>query len=228
MKAKILGLTFALASAMTTQGALITFDFTGADPGQNNPWNTGTTIDTHADTDGFDLGGGVTGNIGDNRFNARSWSQGSTLASALSGDDYFGFTLTVDSGYVADLNSAVVTYTLQASGSGPGGYALFSSVDGFSDGAQLVSGSVSGTAALSHTFDSSGYNNLSDDIEFRIYGWEGTSSAGTMSANAFSLDGTITAVPEPAEWGMISALGLFAVAGLHSWRSRRKTSVASS
>ena len=43
---------------------------------------------------------------------------------------------------------------------------------------------------------------------------------GTAMLNGWSLD--ITAVPEPAEWGLLSAMGLLGIAGLHTWRSHRK------
>jgi len=44
----------------------------------------------------------------------------------------------------------------------------------------------------------------------------------TPSRSTFNLNQTINAVPEPAEWGLICALGLFGVCGLHTWRQRRR------
>ena len=43
---------------------------------------------------------------------------------------------------------------------------------------------------------------------------------GTATLNGWSLD--VTAVPEPAAWGIISAAGLLVISGLHNWRSVRK------
>lgn len=81
--------------------ALMTFNFSGTSRGLNSPWNTGTSIDTKATTpsSGFELGSGLAGNTANNWFKARSWSSGNTLASALSGNDCFGFSIMPRAGY---------------------------------------------------------------------------------------------------------------------------------
>jgi len=53
--------------------------------------------------------------------------------------------------------------------------------------------------------------------------WSGADVAGNGTArDEFALDNfsIIAAVPEPAEWGLICAVGLLGVCGLHTWRER--------
>jgi len=211
--------------ACVSEGAVITFNFTGTDPGQSSPWTQTSELDPNATLQtGFSIGPGLLGSTGDDRFNARNWTVGGTLATAIGNGDYFGFVITPNSGHILNLNSATATFTLQVSGSGPTTYALMSSLGGFADGAELQTGTgiANATSSLLFTFGATGYDDIVGPVEFRIYGYGGTSLAGTMSANAFSLGGTITPVPEPAEWGLICAMGLLGVCGLHSWRERRR------
>jgi len=216
-----------MIGVFSAQSAIITFNFNGTNPGQNSPWNTGTTIDPDAsDGNGFALGGGTTGTAANNRFDATHWGT-STESAALTGNNYFGFVLTIGSDYAANLDNAQITFTLQSSytgssGTGPQDYALFSSSDGFTVGNELQSGTIANTENLTYTFASSGLENETGNIEFRAYGWGATSTAGTMSINAFSLGGTISAVPEPATWGAISAFGLLGICGLREWRQRKQ------
>jgi hypothetical protein len=222
---KILSATgcMVFAGIFACQASIITFDFTGSAPGNNSPWDTGTTIDPNVTTSGFELGAGVSGHTGDNRFNASSWSAGSTLDSATAGDDYFGFVLTPISGYALNLDSVKITFTLQISSTGPHDYAFMSSLGGFDSGDELQDGyflSGAQTNSFTYVFPTSGFDDISGPIEFRIYGYDDGGSSGTMSVNALSLDGMVVAVPESAETGIISATGLLVILGLDIWRRR--------
>jgi hypothetical protein len=213
------------AGACAGRAAIVTFDFSTA-LGYNSTWNTGTTIDPNATTTGFTDGAGVYATSGAGRFNANYWNTGSTVASAISGNDYFGFTINIAPAFAANLNGAKVTFTLQSSwtgssGNGPKNYALFSSIGGFVSGDELQSGTIAGTQSLTYTFASSGFDNETGDIEFRVYGWNAVAASGTMSANAFSVDGTINAVPEPAAWGAMAGAGLLVLCGRRIWRQQR-------
>jgi len=217
-------LVLVAAGACSGRAGIVTFDFSGA-IGANPSWNTGTAIDPHATTTGFTDGSGVYAASGAARFNANYWNTGSTLAGAIAGNDYFGFVVTINPGYTADLNGATVTFTLQSSwtgtsGSGPKNYALFSSIGGFTSGCELKSGTIAGTQSFTYTFASSGFDNEAGNLEFRVYGWNAATASGTMSANnTFSLGGTIMdAVPEPAAVGAIAAAGLMALCGWRGWR----------
>src|SRR5204863_9022918 len=97
------------------------------------------------------------------------------------GNDYFGFVLTINPGFAANLNTAAITFTLQSSwngttGTGPKNYALFSSIAGFTAGNELQSGTITSTEAFTFTFSSSGFDSLTGNLEFRVYGWNAASS----------------------------------------------------
>ena len=155
------------------KASLVTFNFAGTDPGQHAPWNTGTAIGPNATTPGFALGTGLSGVGGVNRFNASAWNEGFTDSSAISGGDYFGFTITIAPGYAANFNGSQITLTLQSSwngstGTGPGNYALFSSIGGFASGDELQSGAIAGTQSFTFNFGSSGFDYETGGIEFRV------------------------------------------------------------
>jgi hypothetical protein len=215
-----------MAGACAGQAAIITFDFTGVAPGQHSPWTTTSAIDSNVTlTTGFSTGSGLTGNTGDDRFNARGWTSPgtATLADSISGNDYVYFVITPNNGCAIDLNSATITFTLQTSLTGPNNYTLMDSINGFSDGNQLQNGSgiANTTTSLSYTYGSTGNDNISGTIEFRIYGYDASGGTGTMSVNALSLGGSITAVPEPAAWGAIFGACSLALCGGRVWRQRR-------
>jgi hypothetical protein len=78
------------------------------------------------------------------------------------------------------------------------------------------------TVSLNST-DLSGWNDQSSDIWFRIAATSGSTGSGgrdTFGIDDFSL--SYSAVPEPAEWGVISAMGLLGICGVREWRQRRQ------
>lgn len=115
-----------------------------------------------------------------------------TEAGSKTYGDYISVTLTVDSGYQADLSS-LEFYTLRREtlGAGsPSGWSVYSSADGFA--IQLGTGSISTVADTSATFtlqsvDLSSLQDLTGTTEFRIYLWAGD-GIGTPSTREWRLD----------------------------------------
>jgi hypothetical protein len=222
----IVVLTF--AGACACRAAIITFDFTGTSPGTSGPWTATSASDPNLTlTSGFNEGSGITGNSGANRFNAKGWKTAdNTFGSAISVNSFFTFTIQANSGYVLDISGATITLTLTPSTTGPADYALESSIGGFSTSsalnteATLTQGSANNLTVVlptSTTYDTS------SAVEFRIYGYGTTGTSGaTMSADAFSLGGTVTAVPETAAGGAIAGVGLLAIYGGRVWRQYRR------
>lgn len=205
-------------------GALVTFDFSGAS-GINSSWSTGTTADPDTIVSAFTDGAGITAVSGNGRLNASAWTQTGGLAVAEANNDYLTFTITPQGGYALNLNSAVVTFTLQVSSTGPHSYSLVDEV-GTSSITDLQDGTFnpgSQTGSLSYTFGSLGNDDITSGIEFRIYGYDSTAGSGTMSINAFSLSGTVSAVPEFSASGAVSGAALLALCGVRFWQQRRQS-----
>jgi hypothetical protein len=207
MKKLLLTIAGVCAMAIGAKAQIITFNFTGTNPGQNGPWTTTSFIDSNVTlSTGFSLGSGISGNTGNNRFNASFWTTTTLESDAITNGDFLTFTLTAQPGFVMNLNSASISYTLQNSGTGPDFAGVYTSVGGFTAGSAASTPTLNAAGATTPTTFSlaaSGFNNLST-ITFRIYGWGASSTAGTLSANAFSITGGSTsAVPEPSTYMML-------------------------
>lgn len=225
--ARALWLLFGLLVATTAARAqLVVFNFTGTSPGQNTPWTSTSTLASGITLTGWTLGS-VTGNSANNRFTATSWSTGTAFSDASTGNDYITFSITPTAGNQLSLSGATISFTLQNTSTGPDFYSVRSSIDSF--GSDLSASSTALTAAgattsTSLTLPSSvSYTGLTTAVEFRIYGWGASSGTGTMSVNAWSMTGGVSAVPEPSTYAAIA--GGLVLAGA-CWQRRRTRSVA--
>ncbi|MGL6072567.1 MAG: PEP-CTERM sorting domain-containing protein [Fimbriiglobus sp.] len=179
---------------------------TATNPSASNPFTSGQTVDANLTVSGIGRGAGITANAGSNRYNAASWNTASFDPTA-----YFNWSMTPNSGFLLNLNS--IQYTSERSSATISNFALRSSLDGYTSdiGSPVFGG---GTISLSDP----AYQNLSSNIEFRLYAWGATSSASTFSVNDFQFNGTVVPIPEPMTVLGVSA-GLLAVGG---WVRRRR------
>ena len=158
---------------------------TGVNPYSDNPYKTGETFDVEITVSGIARGAGISGNIANDRYNAKGW--GSTL---LDPADYFSFVLIPNLGY--QINLINFNYTGQVSSTGPVNFAFRSSLDNFNAdiGAPTATSDPGTNMAIALTNPI--YQNISIPIEFRIYAWGASNGLGTFSINDFTFNGTIS------------------------------------
>ena len=154
---------------------------TGTNPNSFNPYTEGQVTVPNITASGIGRGSGLSGSNANNRYNASGW----TTLSSPDENDYFEFTLTPNPGYAIHLDEFI--YTGQASASGPVNFSLRSGMDGYT-------ADIGAPTAAGSTIDLSGaaFQDLATPVTFRLYGWGGTSSAGTFSINDFSFTGTVS------------------------------------
>lgn len=156
-----------------------------------------------------------------------------SLALSLSNNNFLGFTVTPTGDNLAfsslsfgfgltNNTTTVTTYT--------GNWAVFSSIDGFTSGSQIATGSFSlpNGSGAGGTFISpspvvsltgvSGLQNVGGAVQFRIYYWDNYASGSSSLAIRFDdIQLDAAAVPEPGTMALF-ALGL----GVCVWRTRRR------
>ena len=133
-------------------------------------------------------------------------------ASAKNVGAYFSLTLMPTAGYEMDLSLVSFRVAqLTAGNSASRGFALATSLDNFASdlaAAPRITGfrDVSG-GWQSFAIDTSGmaaYQNITDPVEFRFYGWTPAGGNG-IGFDKFAFDGSIEALPEPATATMFAA-----------------------
>ena len=171
MKLRLLFLTF-LFSALSW-GQILTFEFSalsGDEASANSNFN-----DPNLGVSTITRGSGLTAAANGGRFNATNWAL-TSIANAVSGNNYMEFTITPNATYSFDVSSIVVS--LQRSATGPREIALRSSVDGYTsdlDTAYLITDNTS-TQTFTFTFTQTGNASA---VTYRIYMWaESTGGSG--------------------------------------------------
>ncbi len=145
-------------------------------------------------TSGLNYGPGLsasnTGNAG-NEFNVAGFATGATQQSALTGDDYLTFSVQSITGMTMIPDSISFTLWRQSATSATG-YALFSSVGGFTSGQQIAQTNMNAStigSANSLKLDASFLSPqpTTDPIEFRLYGWGAGSATDNTHITAASM-----------------------------------------
>lgn len=169
-------------------------------------------------TSGLNYGPGLnassTGNAG-NEFNVAGFATGATQQSALTGDDYLTFSVQSVTGMTMIPDSVSFTLWRQSTTSATG-YALFSSVGGFTSGQQIAQSNMNpATIGSANSLKLEGSflspQPTTAPIEFRLYGWGAGSSLDNTHVTAASMRArfaSIVGVPiDPT--GSISVQGDF-------------------
>ena len=180
MRKLFITVVFLCCYGMLWPQAIFSNTITGTNPNTSNPYTEGQITDPNLIASGIGRGTGITGSNSNNRYNASGWSIGVTPDE----NDYFEFILSPEEGNRINFNSFV--FTGQASASGPVQFSLRSSVDGFTS-------EVAALSATGSTVNLTGsvFQNIQTTISFRIYGWGGSSTAGTFSINDFTFEGSV-------------------------------------
>ena len=166
----------------------------------NNTWSgspatvNATTTAVNVGTITMSRGSGITAGSSTSRFSSNGFASGATLT--ISNDDYYTFTITANSGYAINLNSAILSISLGSSGTGPQTYGVYSSVGGFASTSAQIGANLTAATSQTITIPSSGYNSLSS-IEIRIYGWNASAGTGTGGPSSISLTGSVSSVGGP-------------------------------
>jgi hypothetical protein len=181
---------------------------TGPNPSASDPYTTGQTVDPHLTVSGIGRSSALDAISSSNQYSGANWDpSGDSLA-------YFTFTLTPASGYQLNLTSFVFSST--RSFDGPTSLYLRSSLDSFTDNIATVSSGTTINLTTGAT-----YQNLTESIEFRLYGDSGTSSGGILRISDFTFNGSVVAaIPEPSSCAAI--FGAATLAGA-TWYRRRST-----
>ncbi len=130
----------------------------------------------------------------------------STLAGAITNEDYVSFAITVDTGYELTLNG--YQFDIWRNGTGAvDGYTVFhglqDSFDTSGTGEGTATGMGTGIGNIVSVGSQTGLNvtyNEGDVIEFRIYGYADSAGTanGTTHLDEVRLYGTVSAIPEPS------------------------------
>jgi hypothetical protein len=190
MKIKILLL--ALFWGAFSWGQILTFDF--ASLGGAETTAVSNSNDVNLTTSTISRGAGLTASVNTGRFNATNWAL-TSIANAVSGNDYMEFTITPNLGFQFSVSSIYVQ--LQRSATGPSALALRSSVDGYATNLDAVYTIVDNTSTQNFTFTFAQANS-SIAVTYRVYMYAealgGSGGIGDGIGNDIVVSGTVSPV----------------------------------
>lgn len=197
-----------------TAAVIVDYNFALAPGNQASTAGTTTLEVTPLD---FTRGLGLNPNAGANSFNSSGWD-------TLAADDFLSFGFAVNTGFFADLESILLN--VRSSDTGPANLTVFSSIDNFAASVQSFTSTASNADII---LDVSALTGLTDTVEFRIVTANGTAvdgspigTSGTFRLNSASIEGQVTAVPEP---GSVLALSLISGGAVVMRRFRKGNAV---
>lgn len=172
----------------------------------------------------------ISGGTAQNEYTGDSAGNALSVSAGGSGEPENGKSL-IFSIDTSDYQNIVLTYATDASSTGFNSQQWSYSLNGTSYtsfGSAKVPGTTSFTQTGTETEDFSSVTALNDYgtvyFEATLTGASGTS--GVDRFDNIQFNGTLSAVPEPATWGAISAVGLLGICGLREWRQRKQAQAA--
>ena len=186
----MLGLVI-FASAPAPAAEIVTFDFAGLAGSELAATNNAK--DANLSNSVITRGAGLTASGNGDRFNATSWAT-SSIANAISGNDYMEFTITPNSGYQFGVTSLVVK--LQRSSTGNTVVSLRSSVDSYASALGTDWTVTDGTTTQTNTWTFT-QSDSEDPVTYRLYSYAestgGSGGPGDGSGNDIVVYGAVTA-----------------------------------
>lgn len=172
-------------------------------------------------------GSGITAVSANNAFESSGW----TTATSVDLNDYYGFTLMPDAGFMMTLTD--ISFGEKRDNDGILKFEIRSSLDSF---AAAIAGTVTtigpGSGANTWTFGlGSAFQDLTTAVGLRIYGYDADNAGGTWRLQNFGtndglvVNGSVAAVPEPAAFlfgGMVCSV--IGVAAGFRWLKCKKSS----
>lgn len=185
--------------------SILTFDFAGIAGDEATSVSNSNNANISAAT--ISRGSGLNALTNGDRFNANNWAV-TSIANAVTGNDYMEFTITPSSGYQFSVSSIIIN--VQRSGTGPSAVALRSSVDSYTSNLDAEKTIVDNTATQSFTFTFAQSNSTSA-VTYRFYMFAeatgGTGGIGDGIGNDIVVNGIVSGGsggPQPASLPVVS------------------------
>lgn len=231
LKTKLMALALAVGFSTSAFGqVLVQWDTAGFSGTETSI--AATNVAANLNITAIGLGSALGTTSGGGGINTRDWDFNNLFGA---NGNYWGFSVTVDSGYTLELDT--FQFTGRSSNTGPRDFAI--RYDGDSFGSNLDTFSTSGTDYIAFDADLSGTGILSEGTyEFRVVAITSTRSNGdpdfstggthrimnygstsaTASETPLNLTGTVSVIPEPQFYAAL--IGLLAI-GFAIYRRRR-------
>lgn len=192
MRLKLLLITIVLFVGLgTSYGQILTFEFSALTGDEATA--TSNTKNVNLTTSTISRGAGLTAAANGARFNATGWAT-TSIANAVTGNDYIEFAITPNSGFQFSVSSIVIQW--QRSGTGNTAIALRSSVDGYAANLDTEKAVVDNTSTQTITFTFAQANS-STAVTYRLYSFAealtGTGGPGDGTGNDITVNGAVTA-----------------------------------
>lgn len=185
-------LVMLMGGSLKGWGQILTFDFNGLagnEASANSNYN-----DANLSVSSIYRGAGLTATGNADRFNAENWAL-TSIANAVSGNNYMEFAITPNVGYQFNVSSIAVNW--QRSSTGNTAIALRSSIDNFASDIDAIKSVTDNTSTQSFTWTITQTNSTSAVI-YRLYSYAeatgGSGGPGDGTGNDIEINGSVSII----------------------------------